>query len=76
MIGCGVVFGADVKTKVVETDGHLLLAVDHSCQTPIVYYPGSCWNENKEFGTFEKWQQYLVNFKKRIDNPIRIQIQD
>jgi hypothetical protein len=76
MIGCGVVFGADVKTKVVETDGHLLLAVDHSCQTPAVYYSGSCWNENKEFVTFEKWQQYLINFKKRIDNPIRIQIQN
>jgi unsaturated rhamnogalacturonyl hydrolase len=76
MIGCGVVFGAVVKTKVMETDGHLLLAVDHSCQTPIVYYSGSCWDENKEFGTFEKWQQYLINFKKRIDNPIRIQIQN
>ena len=76
MIGCGVVFGEDVKTKVVETDGHLLLAVDHSCQTPAVYYSGFCWDENKEFGTFEKWQQYLINFKKRIDNPIQIQIQD
>jgi unsaturated rhamnogalacturonyl hydrolase len=76
MIGCGVVFGADVKTKVVETDGHLLLAIDHSCQTPAVYYSGFCWDENKEFGTFEKWQQYLINFKKRIDNPIRIQIQN
>jgi unsaturated rhamnogalacturonyl hydrolase len=76
MIGCGVVFGADVKTKVLETDGHLLLAADRSCQRPIVYYSGSCWDENKEFGTFEKWQRYLINFKKRIDNPIRIQIQD
>lgn len=76
MIGCGVVFGADVKTKVLETDNHLLLAVDHYCQKPIVYYSGSCWDENKEFGTFEKWQQYLINFKKRIDNPIRIQIQN
>jgi hypothetical protein len=76
MIGCGVVFGAGVKTKVLEADGHLLLAVDHPCQTPTVYYSGSCWDENKEFGTFEKWQQYLINFKKRIDNPIQIQIQD
>jgi hypothetical protein len=76
MIGCGVVFGADVKTKMAETDGHLLLAVDHSCQTPTVYYSGSCWNENKEFGTFEKWQQYLRKFKKRVDNPIQIQIQN
>ncbi len=76
MIGCGVVFGTDVKTKMLEADNHLLLTVDHSCQTLIVYYSGSCWDENKEFGTFEKWQQYLINFKKRIDNPIRIQIQN
>jgi hypothetical protein len=76
MIGCGVVFDAAVKTKVIEADSHLLLTVDHSCQTPTVYYSGSCWDENKEFGTFEKWQQYLRNFKKRIDNPIRIQIQN
>lgn len=76
MIGCGVVFDAAVETKVVEADSHLLLTVDHSCQTPTVYYSGSCWDENKEFGTFEKWQQYLRNFKKRIDNPIRVQIQN
>jgi hypothetical protein len=76
MIGCGVVFGADVKTKMLEADKHLLLAVDYPCQKPIVYYSGSCWNENKEFGTFEKWQQYLINFKKRIDNPFRIQVQN
>ena len=76
MIGCGVIFGSDVKTKAIEMDGHLLLAVNCLCQTPIVYYSGACWDENKEFGTFEKWQQYLINFKKRIDNPIQIQIQD
>jgi len=76
MIGCGVVSDAGLKTKVVEADGHLLLTFDHSCQIPTVYYSGSCWDENKEFGTFEKWQQYLRDFKKRIDNPIRIQIQD
>lgn len=76
MIGCGVVFGEDAKTKILEADNHLLLAVDHPCQKPIVYYSGSCWDENKEFGTFEKWQQYLINFKKRLDNPIQIQIID
>ncbi len=76
MIGCGVIFDANAKTKVFEADSHLLLTVDHSCQTPTVYYSGSCWDENKEFGTFEKWQQYLKNFKKRIDNPIRVQIQN
>jgi hypothetical protein len=74
MFGCGVVFGSDYKTEIVKADGHLLLTLKQKIDTPVVYYAGSCWDENAEFSSFEKWQQYLTNFKDRIDHPVVIKM--
>ena len=76
MMGCGVIYGADVEAEVVEADDHLLMVADHSISEPFVYYSGSCWDKNREFSSFKKWQQYLGNFKERIDNPVTIQFAD
>ncbi len=76
MIGCGVVFGQDIQTKLTEADNHLLMVVNQPIQKPLIYYSGSCWNENKDFKTFEQWKQYLNNFKQRIDNPVIIDSAD
>jgi unsaturated rhamnogalacturonyl hydrolase len=73
MMGCGVIFGADAESRIVEADNHLLMVEDHSISEPFVYYSGSCWDKNQEFNSFEKWQKYLKNFKERIDNPVTIQ---
>jgi hypothetical protein len=76
MMGCGVIFAADVEPQIVEADNHLLMVEDHSISEPFVYYSGSCWDKNQEFSSFEKWQKYLENFKERIDNPVTIQFTD
>jgi len=81
MIGCGVVFGFDTKAAITEADSHLLIVGTRDIQKPFIfkpftYYSGSCWDENKRFETFEKWQQYLIDFKKRIDNPVTVQFAD
>jgi len=73
-IGCGVVFGAGTKTVIVRADSHLLMTVDAKPQTPVVYYAGSCWDKNKEFDTFAEWQQYLTEFKQRLDSPVLVEI--
>lgn len=73
-MGCGVVFGADYKTNIVEADNHLLLTLSQEVGKPVVYYAGSCWDKNEEFSQFEKWQEYLTNFKTRIDNPLVVKI--
>jgi len=72
MFGCGVVFGSEYRPEVVEADSHLLLALEQKIDTPVVYYAGSCWDENAEFDSFEKWQQYLSDFKERTDHPVTI----
>ncbi len=74
--GCGVVFGSEYKTEIVKADGHLLLTLKQKIHTPVVYYAGSCWDENAEFNSFEKWQQYLTDFKDRIDHPVVIKMND
>ena len=76
MMGCGVIYGAGVESKVVEADNHLLMVEDHSISEPLVYYSGSCWDKNREFSSFEKWQKYLGQFKDRLDNPVKIQFAD
>ncbi len=76
MFGCGVVFGSDYKPGIINADGHLLLTLEQKVDAPVVYYAGSCWDENAEFDSFEKWQQYLADFKNRIDHPVSININE
>jgi hypothetical protein len=76
MFGCGVVFGSEYATETIRADNHLLLKLEQKVDTPVVYYAGSCWDENAEFDSFEKWQQYLTDFKERIDNPVVIAIKE
>lgn len=75
MFGCGVVFGSDYKPEIMKADNHLLLKLDQKIGKPVVYYAGSCWDENKEFNTFEKWQAYLKNFKARLETPVTVTIE-
>jgi len=76
MFGCGVVFGSEYETEILKADSHLLLTLRQKIDTPVVYYAGSCWDENAEFDSFEKWRQYLTDFKERIDNPVVIEIKE
>ncbi len=76
MMGCGIVFESDYDTTAVTADNHLLLVVNQAVDKPVVYYAGSCWDQNAEFSSFEKWQQYLTNFKSRIDQPVVVEMQD
>ncbi len=76
MMGCGVVFGSETTAAVTETTDHLLLTVTQKTGRPLVYYSGACWNKNKEFDSFEKWQQYLADFKMRLDNPVVIEMKN
>jgi len=76
MFGCGVVFESDYKPGVINADSHLLLTLEQKVDAPVVYYAGSCWDENAEFDSFEKWQQYLTDFKERIDNPVIAKINE
>jgi hypothetical protein len=75
-LGCGVVYPSAIKPKTIEADGHLLMQANHKTAEPFVYYAGSCWDKNKEFSTFENWQEYLNNFKERIDNPVTVKFVD
>ena len=76
MFGCGVVFGSEYKPEIVEADSHLLLTIEQKIDAPVVYYAGSCWDENTEFDSFEKWQRYLLDFKERIDHPVIVKIKE
>jgi len=73
-MGCGVVFGDACNTTALKADNHWLLTIEQPVGQSVVYYAGSCWDKNKAFDSFEKWQDYLTQFKKRIDNPVVVKI--
>jgi len=50
--------------------------VSRSIDEPIVYYAGTCWDAAKEFDSFVKWQEYLKNYKIRIDSPVSVEFAD
>jgi len=72
MLGCGVVFGSEFQPKIETADSHLLLTLNQDVSEPVVYYSGACWDKNEEFSSFEKWQDYLKNFKARLDAPVKV----
>lgn len=69
-MGCGVIVGPDNKASVVNADNHILLTFTQNIRKPVVYYSGSCWDKNKEFDSFEKWQNYLGQFRERLNHPL------
>ncbi len=76
MMGCGTVFANDRDTRIAEVEGHLMQIVSGSIDKPVVYYTGTCWDAVKEFDSFVKWQEYLKNYKRRIDSPVSVQFAD
>ena len=52
------------------------LVVSAGIDEPVVYYTGTCWDSVKEFDSFVKWQEYLKNYKIRVDNPVSIEFTD
>jgi hypothetical protein len=59
-------------TRIAEVDGHLMQIVSAKMGEPVAYYTGTCWDAVKEFDSFDKWQAYLKNYKKRVDSPVRV----
>lgn len=76
MMGCGVFLGSKSDTEIVNAENHLLLLLHHKIDAPVVYYAGSCWDKIPTFDSFGKWQQYLTNFKDRIDHPVVITVKE
>lgn len=74
-MACGVIFSNVYHTDHTEADSHLLLTLKHDVNEPVVYYAGSCWDENESLSTFEKWQAYMKNFKKCLDAPVTVKIE-
>jgi len=73
-MGCGVVFSDSYAPQTATADGHLLLTVTAKADEAVSYYTGSCWDKNKAFNSFDKWQNYLKTFKTNLDNPVVIAV--
>ncbi|NJM78442.1 MAG: DUF4861 domain-containing protein [Flavobacterium sp.] len=72
--GVGVIIPNKVENSFEKYD-QLLVNVTVKNNEPFIYYTGACWDKQGDFKTAQEWFQYLNNFKKEIDQPLKISLQ-
>ncbi len=61
-------------TKMKVDSVHLLAETLSATDGTITYYHGAAWDKAGIIRTGSEWFEYLRRFKKRVDNPLKIQI--
>ncbi|MFA4869901.1 MAG: DUF4861 family protein [Pedobacter sp.] len=54
---------------------HLLTYTASNNKKPVVYYNGSAWSKANEITTAQAWFNYLNNFKKQLEQPLKVSVQ-
>jgi hypothetical protein len=54
---------------------HLLTRTASNNKKPVVYYNGSAWSKANEITTAQAWFNYLNNFKKQLEQPLKVSVQ-
>lgn len=63
-------FDTDAKD---ESNAYLHL---NTINNKVTYYAGFTWKKSNQFENKEKWENYLNNFSKKINNPLLIKISE
>lgn len=66
---------SDVASKL-KDEAHIYLIADKGSQPVATYYTGYGWERAGQIKTVKSWREYLVDFKKRVDNPVTVKFAD
>ncbi|MEN8127815.1 MAG: glycoside hydrolase family 88 protein [Planctomycetota bacterium] len=55
-----------------KDESHVNLIIDSRGVSAVAYYAGFGWANAGKITTEESWKSYLEDFKKRVDNPVRV----
>lgn len=72
---CGVVLNPARIVRIIETPEHHLVIAKAELGKSAVYYAGAGWSKSGDFPNAGDWHAYLADFSKRLQSPLRIQIQ-
>ena len=53
---------------------HLLTRTSAKGNQPVVYYNGSAWSKGNEITNAQAWFDYLNNFKKQLEQPLKVSV--
>lgn len=57
-----------------KADGNVLLIAPATAGKPFVWYAGAGWSKSGDFADGAAWQAYVETAKKRIENPLQVEI--
>lgn len=53
---------------------HLLTHTSAKNNQPVVYYNGAAWTKGNEITNAQEWFNYLNNFKKQLEQPLKVSV--
>ena len=77
-LGLGLVMDPEVIQEVKERrtstpdQSHILILANPK-EEKLTYYAGFGWKKSGQFNSVEEWDQYLMNYAKRIDAPLQVE---
>ena len=74
IIGTGTVAFAPV-TKMSANNVHLFTHATALANEPFVYYNGAAWNKAGQITSAQAWFSYLLNFKQKLEQPLKVSVQ-
>ena len=73
-IGVGTIIPAE-QLKMNTDRIHMLTQTTAKSNQPLVYYHGSAWDKANEITDAKAWFNYLYNFKKQLQEPLKVVVQ-
>lgn len=71
-LGIGIIFPSNIKINIKDTANHLLAISEQKCNKKIIYYSGAGWTRSGDFKNENEWNQYLIDFSKKLKNKLSI----
>jgi len=73
-LGMGIVIPKSTFKSFAENENHYLIIGQSKLNTSFTYYSGAGWTRSGDFKNDKDWNNYLTQFSKGINNPLKISL--
>lgn len=74
LVGTAVILYSDNNKKIIEDGRHILLSSEITGANGLTYFTGACWSHSGEFESESEWNEYLNNFRDKLESPLLVEI--
>ncbi|MGH7492298.1 MAG: DUF4861 domain-containing protein [bacterium] len=71
---CGIALDPSRIVNITENPEHHLIIARAEAGKPAIYYAGAGWSKSGDFPNPSDWHAYVIDFSRRLQSPLRIQI--